>query len=391
MTDRLRIAMVAACPFPYPRGTPVRIYRMAQALSGLGQEVHVITYHLGQRGQASPFVTHRIPNLNFYKKMNPGPSLLKLLVVDPILTLKILSLYKKYKFDIIHAHHVEGFLSALPLRFLNDIPIIFDMHTLLSTELQYYFLNRHESRLKKVGRVFDVHLPKYADHVIGVTDEIKNNLITNHAIKPGKISVIPNGIEFEHFSQVEAKREAHEKGVVLGFAGNFAQYQGIEIMLEALGILSQKDPQICLHLYSNDSIDQHQPLIKKLNISSRIKVFSSDFAKLPEQLAQTDILLNPRPDGAGHPLKLLNYMAAGKPIVSFAGSGHFLTHGENAWIIKENSQQAFADGINHLAATRPIALKIGRTAKKFVEQNFSWRSRGEDIIKIYRNLMRAKQ
>jgi len=151
MTERYNIAMVAACPFPYPRGTPVRIFRMAQVLSELGQEVHVITYHLGQKEQASPFAIHRILDLNFYKKNSPGPSYLKLLVVDPILTLKILTLYKKYKFDIIHAHHVEGLLASLPIRLLGDAPIIFDMHTLLATELPYYQIKLlNQSFLKKI-------------------------------------------------------------------------------------------------------------------------------------------------------------------------------------------------------------------------------------------------
>ncbi len=390
MTDKLRIAMVAACPFPYPRGTPVRIYRMAQILSEMGLEVHVITYHLGHREQTSPFITHRIPNLNFYKKMSPGPGILKLLVVDPMLTFKILSLYKKYKFDIIHAHHVEGFLAALPVRFLGNVPIIFDMHTLLATELQYYRLFLHERRLKKIGRFFDGHLPRHADHVIAVTDEIKNKLLTNFTIPSEKISVIPNGIELAHFSQVKAKHETHGKNIILGFAGNFAQYQGLNIMLEAFGVLTQTQPQLRLHLYSNNAIDHYKPLIKRLNIDAQIDIFPSDFRELPEQLAQTDILLNPRPDGAGHPLKLLNYMAAGKPIVSFASSGHFLTHGENAWIVKENSPQAFADGIKHLANNRTIAAELGRNAKNFVGQNFSWQSRGEDLIKIYKQLVKVQ-
>lgn len=36
MSRRYRIAMVAACPFPCPRGTPVRVRRMAEALTARG-------------------------------------------------------------------------------------------------------------------------------------------------------------------------------------------------------------------------------------------------------------------------------------------------------------------------------------------------------------------
>jgi len=47
MTDSLRIAMIAACPFPWPRGTPIRIHRIAEAVARRGHAVHVVTYHLG--------------------------------------------------------------------------------------------------------------------------------------------------------------------------------------------------------------------------------------------------------------------------------------------------------------------------------------------------------
>jgi glycosyltransferase involved in cell wall biosynthesis len=387
MTVKIRVAMVAACPFPYPRGTPVRIYRMAEILSELGLEVHVITYHLGQRETAPPFITHRIPNLNFYKKLSPGPSFLKLMVVDPFLTIKILSLHRKYQFDIIHAHHVEGFLASLPARFYGNTPIIFDMHTLLSTELQYYQLGLDTNWLEKIGRFFDWHLPKYADHVISVTEEIKAQLITNVHIQPGRISVIPNGIEIEHFAHAGEKQRAESDPVILGYAGNFAQYQGVEIMLEAVCILRQSCPNVRLYLYSNETIDKYKPIIEQLNIGSLVNILPSKFQDLPQQLAAADILLNPRPAGAGHPLKLLNYMAAGKPIVSLAGSAHFLMHGENAWIVTDNKPQAFAGGIKHILSNKKLGAEIGKNAKVFARKNFSWQSRGKNILEIYTQLL----
>jgi hypothetical protein len=39
----LRIAMIAACPFPLGRGTPIRIQRQAETLAARGHEVHVVT------------------------------------------------------------------------------------------------------------------------------------------------------------------------------------------------------------------------------------------------------------------------------------------------------------------------------------------------------------
>lgn len=387
---RFRVAMIAACPFPWPRGTPIRIYRMAQALSECRHDVHVITYHLGQKGPTPPFCIHRIPEVPFYKKTGPGPSIAKLLMADPVLSIKILILHRSLQFDIIHAHHVEGFLAALPLHFLYRVPIIFDMHTLLETELPFYLKSGGAKKglIKRIGRMIDRYLPKSANHVIGVTEEIKDFLLDQAKIPAKKISVIPNGIELSHFSRATPQPEKERDRIILGFAGNCAPYQGIDVMLDALDVLRSDHPSIRLHLYTNDADGAYEFITKRPEISPMVDVLSSDFGQLPDQLAQADILLNPRPHGAGHPLKLLNYMAAGKPIVSLAGTARLLKHGETAWIAGDNTAQAFAQGIVHLIAHKDIATAIGRNAKDFLSRWFSWESRAEEITVIYKKLIK---
>ena len=68
MTEPLRIAMIAACPFPWPRGTPIRIHRIAEAVAGRGHAVHVVTYHLGEELADAPFVVHRIRDVPAYRR-----------------------------------------------------------------------------------------------------------------------------------------------------------------------------------------------------------------------------------------------------------------------------------------------------------------------------------
>ena len=54
------VAMVAACPFPANRGTPIRIQQMGEALVQAGYDVHVVTYHLGQDRPVHGLTVHRI-------------------------------------------------------------------------------------------------------------------------------------------------------------------------------------------------------------------------------------------------------------------------------------------------------------------------------------------
>src|SRR5690606_8883905 len=82
---RRRVLMLAACPFPAPRGTPVRILRIAESLAARGHEVHLATYHLGTSGGSLPFAVHRVPRVPTYRRMEPGPDYQKLAVMDPLL------------------------------------------------------------------------------------------------------------------------------------------------------------------------------------------------------------------------------------------------------------------------------------------------------------------
>jgi glycosyltransferase involved in cell wall biosynthesis len=384
--------MIAACPFPWPRGTPVRVFRMAQALGEHGSDIHVITYHLGKKDVPGSFFLHRTAKLPFFTKTGPGPSILKLLVADPMLSFKILKLHRKFHFDIIHAHHIEGLLASIPLRLLTHVPIIFDMHTLLETELPFYFRNGPDkiALLKKIGRMLDRRLAGWANHVIGVTEEIKDYLIAEAKIPAEKISVIPNGIELKHFSHTNLLPEKMNDRIILGFAGNCASYQGIDIMLDALDLLRSDYPSLRLHLYTDDTEAALKVVGKKPGLSSLVAVFYSDFNILPAQLSRVDILLNPRPHGAGHPLKLLNYMAAGKPIVSLPGTAHLLSHGATAWVTGDNSARSLADGIAHLITRKDLAVAMGRNARDFLTHRFSWDSRAEEIAEIYRKMIQKR-
>src|SRR5438128_8732926 len=48
VVDRLKICVLAACPFPANHGTPGSIREICEALAELGHEVHIVTYHFGE-------------------------------------------------------------------------------------------------------------------------------------------------------------------------------------------------------------------------------------------------------------------------------------------------------------------------------------------------------
>ena len=102
--EHLTVAIVAACPLPLARGTPVRIRHVAESLANRGHDIHVITYHLGSGELSQDVKVHRTPRVPTYRRLSPGPSYQKLLVMDPLLTAKVARLLRTMPFDVIHAH-----------------------------------------------------------------------------------------------------------------------------------------------------------------------------------------------------------------------------------------------------------------------------------------------
>ena len=60
--------------------------------------------------QTLDFPVHRIFNRRVYWRMPAGPNLRKLALYDPALAVKVWRVLGGSRFDVIHAHHLEGLL-----------------------------------------------------------------------------------------------------------------------------------------------------------------------------------------------------------------------------------------------------------------------------------------
>lgn len=380
--------MVAACPFPVARGTPIRIYRMAEALSQRGHDVHVVTYHLGDAVPADArFKVHRIRDIPTYHKTSPGPSYQKLAVLDPLLMRRLRGLLSRQSFDVIHAHHFEGLLVAAAARSSGAPPVVFDVHTLLESELPYYGLGLPASLKRGIGRALDRWFPRRAEHVIAVTDDIRSRLLETGAAEADRISVIPNGVETAAFDSVRCPAPPNGHPRTLIFTGNLAPYQGIGLMLEAFKAVRERRDDVRLMIATEDSFTSYERQATDLGVRPFIDVHTVDFAQVPGLLGRAEVALNPRVGCDGLPQKLLNYMAAGRPVVSFAGSAKHLVHGEHGVVVEDNDTQAFARAIDQLLTDTPMANRLGAAAKAMVRAQLSWEATAEKVESVYHRLV----
>ncbi len=383
----LRIAVVAACPFPLARGTPIRILRLAEALADRGHEVHVATYHLGSGPVAPGVQVHRIREIRSYQKVTPGPTYRKLLRVDPALGGLLRRLLRSRSFDVVHAHHYEGLLVGAAARVGTGVPLVYDAHTLLMSELPYFSLGLPAPAKALLGRWMDRHLPRLAEHTVCVTDTIRDKLVHDAGMDPGKVSVVTNGIEVDHFAPEKVEPEIPRNGKTLIFTGNLAGYQGIDLMLKAFRHVLSRVADVRLMIATESSFAPYEDLACELGIRDRITLVASPaFDDLPGLLANADVAINPRTNCDGVPVKLLNYMAAARPVASFDSSAPGVAHGRTGWLAESGNVEALADGIVKLLQDPARAREIGRAARKYVVEFCSWPKAAEQCEELYRRL-----
>jgi glycosyltransferase involved in cell wall biosynthesis len=380
MTDSLRIAMIAACPFPWPRGTPIRIHRIAEAVARRGHAVHVVTYHLGEDLADPPFVVHRIRDVPAYRRTAPGPTVRKLFQLDPMLAGLLRRLHQEIRFDLVHAHHYEGLLVASHA--VRGTPIVYDAHTLLTSELPTYPTGLPRRCVRAVAPWLDGHLPRRADRIIAVSETIRHALTTLGASAPERMHVIPNGVEWERFP---AERGITPNGRTVIFTGNLAPYQGVNLMLEAFAKLHARRADVRLMIVTDSSFTPFDALAQRLGVRAAVDLRRGTFPQQPALLAAATVAINPRVRCDGIPQKLLNYMAAGLPIATFESSSGPLRHEVTGLRVPDGDTAAMAGALERLLTDHALARTLGDAARDQARREFSWDQVAARVEQVYRD------
>ncbi|HET6778464.1 MAG TPA: glycosyltransferase family 4 protein [Gemmatimonadales bacterium] len=381
----LRVAMVAACPFPWPRGTPIRIQCIAEAVADRGHSVHVVTYHLGEAVTGCPYHIHRIPEVPTYRRTAPGPSVRKLLQLDPMLARLLRRLHHELRFDIVHAHHYEGLLVASIA--VPGLPIVYDAHTLLAGELPTYRLGLPSWLVRAAAGHLDRRLPRRADRIIAVSETIRDTLVRLGAAQPQHLHLIPNGVEYHRFP-VEPRITPDDHTVI--FTGNLAPYQGVDLLLEAFATLHARRADTRLLIVSDSPFEPFEALAEQLGIRNSVDVRQASFAQQPALLAGAAIAVNPRVQCDGIPQKLLNYMAAGMPIATFEGSAGPVRHEVTGLRVRNGDTAAMADAMERLLSNPVMARRMGDTAREQARRDFSWAQVAAQVEQVYRAVLETR-
>ena len=287
---------------------------------------------------------------------------------------------------------------ALYTKFFRTI-FIFDEHDLTpETLLSHYGLTRaHGSIFYWLLRGFQLLSYAFADAVISTNESYKRTAIERYPRNMGKLFIIRNGPDTRHFKEFPPNDLLRKgKTYLFAYIGIMAFQDGVEYIIRAIDYLVKQrefDDFITYLIGSGSDLARLMKLTKELGLEEKI-IFTG---RIPDEpalkiLSTADICLSPDPS---NPLndsstmnKIMEYMALGKPIVSFQLREAIFSAREAAIYVANNDAQSFGEGILKLVKDRDKRFMMGRFGKKRIEAELSWQRQIPCLIKAYDHALR---
>jgi glycosyltransferase involved in cell wall biosynthesis len=391
MTDARRVALVAACPFPTAQGSQVFIDQLARALTHAGHAVRLVTYGFGEYEARTPVPIHRTPAWVPSRRLRAGPSPWKP-VLDALLAWRLYRVCRRHRIEVLHAVNYEAAATGALVGRLLGLPVVYHAHGLLELELPNYYSRRAARRLAAlVGRWIEVRLLRAVQSVVALTahDAARLRVLAPAALP---ITTVAPGVDVEGNGDGPiARPPAGVSGDPLFlYSGNLDGYQGWETVLHALALLADSLPGARLLVVTSSDPAPLRAEARRLGIDDRVDVrVGRPFAETVALARAADVALVPRPVPYGFPIKLLNYMALGVPVVVCDHGYAGVRDGETA-LVAAPTAASFAAAMLRLARDPALRARLAASARAVATSRYRWDEAARRIGEVYAALLPAR-
>lgn len=387
--QELTVLHIAPTPFFSDRGCHIRIRGIIKGLEHKSVHNILCTYHHGR--EIEGIETFRITGIPGYTMQEAGPSGYKY-IADVLLLLKVCSLIRKERPDVIHGHLHEGVLIgwiAKILFFWRRIVLVFDMQGSLVGELDAhgYFLNKRW--LKKLFLRTESgisHLPRY---IVCSSPHSVDILLNQFELPEERVFLASDGIDItgngDHLAHELRKRlSLPDNKPVIIYTGALLKAKGLEALQKMLCEAAKRNLNVHFLLigYPEQEI---QSFIADHHLQSLCTVTGRiPFDRLGNYLSLATAAIEPKAENTGEASgKLLNYIGAGLPVICFDTTNNRKILGETGYFSAPESVNGIVDHIEDIIQHPEEAASRGIAGRERVREDYSWDATANVIYSIY--------
>ncbi len=304
------------------------------------------------------------------------------------------------RFQVVHVANPPDIFWPLGLysRMLG-IAFIFDEHDLTpETLLSLYGLSeRTGGAYFRLLRIFQYLSYRVATAVIATNETYRRKAIERDPANRVKTFIVRNGPDTRYFTRVAPLPELRKgRAFLLAYIGIMAVQDGVDYIVRAVHYLVTErgfNDFIVYLIGSGDDIERLRSLTDSLKLGDMI-VFTGRIPDRPalEILSTADICLSPDPlnplNDSSTMNKIMEYMALGKPIVSFNLTEAKYSAESAALYVSNNDARAFGDGILELVADPVRRRHMGEAGVCRIEQQLCWQRQIKYLIDAYSAALR---
>ncbi|WP_445256058.1 glycosyltransferase family 4 protein [Nocardioides aurantiacus] len=301
---------------------------------------------------------------------------------------------RRSRIDVVHACNPPDllFLVALLLRPLGA-KFVFDHHDLVP-EL---FLSRFGSgrnALYWVSRVLERLTFAAADGVISTNESYREVAIRRGHMDPSDVVVVRSGPDLDRFVRLPADPELKRgKPYLLAYLGVMGPQDGVDYALRAVARLrSERQDFHCVFMGGGDALEDLRALSVELGLTEVVEFPG----RVPDEFVQrclstADVCLSPDPKNALNDVSTMNkvveYMAMGRPMVSFDLVEARVSAGGAAVYVPDDDEADFAAAVGALLDDPEVRERMGTTGRERVEQALSWQESRRRLVTFYDRLL----
>ena len=186
-------------------------------------------------------------------------------------------------------------------------------------------------------------------------------------------ALLPNGVDISAFDSVgeEEVERIRKKYGLIGFTVLFMGLitfpptrDGLQfLMKDVFPSLAEDCPDMKLVVIGGDAGQERNWLINPGLIP---------FEEVPALIKACNVCAAPIFSGSGTRVKILEYLAARKPVVSTAKGAEGLDAEDGRHLILAEKKDDFKHSILQLAGDRDLAARLGEEGRELVEMRYSW-------------------
>lgn len=401
----IRVLHVLDHSLPMHSGYTFRTRAILKAQQRLGIEVRGIT---GLRHTQPSAVAEEADGLLFHRTPGQanGPAGLREWREVGLFADAIERIVEDWRPDIIHAHSPAlcG-QAALRVARRQDIPLVYEIRAFWEDAAVGNLATREGSLRYRLTRRLENSVVRHADAIVTICEGLRGDLIAR-GVAPKRISVVPNGVDLSLFGEPPAPDMAlareldlvDETGAlrpVVGFIGSFYDYEGLDVLIEAMATLVRSHPEARLLLVGGGPCEEAlraqaaaSPAAQAIRFVGRVPHDQVD-----RYYALTDILAYPRKHSRltdlVTPLKPLESMAQGKIVCASNVGGHreLVEDGVTGRLFAPDDPQACAGALASLLTHRQRWPAFRAAGHRHVEISHDWARNAERYEVVYQTLL----